>query len=37
MLKALSDMRGKANMYVPTYSGSLKPEELIDWVRETEK
>ena len=30
-------MRGKVKMDVPTYLGSLNPEELIDWVREMEK
>ena len=37
ILKSLSKMRGKAKMYVPSYSESLNPKELIDWVREMEK
>ena len=30
-------MRGKANIDVPTYWGSLNLEELIYWIREMEK
>ena len=37
MLKDLSKMRGKDKMDVPTYSRSMKPEELIYMIRETEK
>ena len=26
-------MRGKAKMDMPTYYGSMKPEDLIGWIR----
>lgn len=37
LIKLLTDMRGRAKIDVRTYSGSLDPEDLIDWFREMEK
>ena len=33
-MKVLSEMRGKEKIGMPTYSKSLNPEDLIDWIKE---
>ena len=37
MIKAISSIGGKPKLDTHVYSGSLNPEELIDWIGEMEK
>jgi len=36
IIKALTDLKENPKMETPTYSGSVNPKELIDWVRDME-
>lgn len=36
MLKAINNIGGKPRLDTPVYSGSLNPQELIDWIGEME-
>jgi len=36
IIKALTDLKENPKTETPTYSGSLNPKELIDWVRDME-